>query len=155
MPDKELVDRFRQHGGGGKLVQGGTKVCWGPDEDECVKTVHACGRTRACPASSRRSSPSPRTSSRRPTLVTEEMIAESVPCGPDVDQHVAALQAFADAGFDELYVQQIGDRQAEFFDVCEREVLPRFRWPEDGRAACAPQADLAGVTARRPRRAPR
>jgi hypothetical protein len=26
----------------------------------------------------------------------------------------------------ELYVQQIGDRQAEFFDVLEREIVPRF-----------------------------
>ena len=39
---------------------------------------------------------------------------------------VETFQAFADAGFDELYVQQIGDRQAEFFDMLKREVLPRF-----------------------------
>jgi hypothetical protein len=59
--------------------------------------------------------------------VTEEMIAESVPCGPDVDRIVETLQAFADAGFDELYVQQIGDRQQEFFDLLKRDVLPQFR----------------------------
>jgi hypothetical protein len=58
-------------------------------------------------------------------LVTEEMIGESVPCGPDVDKIVETLRQFADAGFDEVYVQQIGERQAEFFDVLARDVLPR------------------------------
>jgi hypothetical protein len=59
-------------------------------------------------------------------LVTEEMIAESVPCGPDVVRIVATFQEFADAGFDELYVQQIGPRQEQFFAVLTRDVLPRF-----------------------------
>jgi hypothetical protein len=39
---------------------------------------------------------------------------------------VTEFQAFADAGYDELYVQQIGDRQAEFFDVLAAEILPHF-----------------------------
>src|SRR5215218_1563596 len=38
MPDAEIVDRFRSGGGEGKLVQGGTKVCFGADEAECVET---------------------------------------------------------------------------------------------------------------------
>jgi hypothetical protein len=49
-----------------------------------------------------------------------------VPCGPDVERIAEAFQEFADAGYDELYVQQIGPRQTEFFDVLERELLPRF-----------------------------
>jgi alkanesulfonate monooxygenase SsuD/methylene tetrahydromethanopterin reductase-like flavin-dependent oxidoreductase (luciferase family) len=59
-------------------------------------------------------------------LVSEEMVAEAVPCGPDAEKIVAAFQAFADAGFDELYVQQIGERQADFFDLLARAILPRF-----------------------------
>ena len=55
------------------------------------------------------------------------MIAESVPCGPDVDRIAATVQEFADAGFDELYLAQIGDRQAEFFAMLKTELLPRFR----------------------------
>jgi G6PDH family F420-dependent oxidoreductase len=39
---------------------------------------------------------------------------------------VYTLRQFADAGFDEVYVQQIGERQAEFFDVPARDVLPRL-----------------------------
>jgi hypothetical protein len=54
------------------------------------------------------------------------MVAESVPCGPDVERHVQALQAYADAGVDELFVQQIGPEQDAFFDEWARAVLPRF-----------------------------
>jgi hypothetical protein len=58
--------------------------------------------------------------------VTEEMIAESVPCGPDTGKIVAAMQEFADAGYDELYIAQIGPRQKEFFEVLERDVVPEL-----------------------------
>ena len=44
----------------------------------------------------------------------------------NVDRIVAALQAYADAGFYELHVSQIGSRQDEWFEVRERDVLPRF-----------------------------
>jgi G6PDH family F420-dependent oxidoreductase len=125
-PDKESVDRFRSGGGGDKIVQGGTKVCWGPDEAECVRTVHRLWPNEALPGELAQVLPQPAHFEQATQLVTEEMIAESTPCGPDVDRIVQTFQEFADAGFDELYVQQIGDRQAEFFDMLARDVLPRF-----------------------------
>ena len=126
MPEKELVDRFRAGGGDGKLVQGGTKVCWGPDEAECVETVHRLWPNEVLPGELAQVLPTPAHFEQATQLVTGEMIAESVPCGPDVDLIVAAFHEFADAGFDELYVQQIGGRHAEFFELLSREVLPRF-----------------------------
>ena len=55
------------------------------------------------------------------------MIGETIPCGPDVDEHVQKLMKYADAGFDELYVAQIGPDQDEFFRAYEAEVLPTLR----------------------------
>lgn len=125
-PDQEAVERFRAGRGGDKLVQGGTKVCFGPDERECVKTVHRLWPNEALGGELAQILPQPAHFEQATQLVTEEQIAESVPCGPDVDRIVAALQEFADAGFDELYVSQIGPRQREFFDVLKAEILPRF-----------------------------
>ena len=60
-------------------------------------------------------------------LVTKDMVIKSgLPLGPDLDEHVAALEQYADAGVDELYVQQIGGGHEAFFDAYAREVLPRF-----------------------------
>jgi hypothetical protein len=59
-------------------------------------------------------------------LVSEEMVAEVVPCGPDLERHVQAIERYADAGFDEVYVQQIGGAEERFFETYASEVLPRF-----------------------------
>jgi hypothetical protein len=55
------------------------------------------------------------------------MIGDALPCGPDLDHHVEMLRAYADAGYDELYISQIGPTSPEFFKVYEREVLPELR----------------------------
>jgi G6PDH family F420-dependent oxidoreductase len=126
MPDAGLVARYRDGGGRG-VVQGGTKVCWGPDRDEAIKTVHRLWPNEGLPGELPQILPTPAHFEQATQLVTEEMIADSVPCGPDVDAIVAAFREFADAGYDELYVQQIGPRQAGFFDLLRDELLPRFR----------------------------
>jgi hypothetical protein len=59
-------------------------------------------------------------------LVTEEHIAEAVTCGPDPEKHAGAIQEYLDAGYDEVYVSQIGDDQEGFLDFYGKEILPRF-----------------------------
>jgi G6PDH family F420-dependent oxidoreductase len=103
------------------------KVCWGEDESEAVKTVHRLWPNEALPGELAQILPTPKHFEQASQLVTEEMIAESVPCGPDVDRHVEKIQAFAEAGFDELYVNQIGPEQDAFFEAYRAEVLPRVR----------------------------
>jgi G6PDH family F420-dependent oxidoreductase len=126
-PDADSVKQFRDHAQRGKLVQGGMKVCWGEDESEAVKTVHRLWPNEALPGELAQILPTPKHFEQASQLVTEEMIAESVPCGPDVDRHVEKIQAFAEAGFDELYVNQIGPEQDAFFEAYRAEVLPRVR----------------------------
>ena len=58
--------------------------------------------------------------------VREEDVAEAVVCGPDPERHRAAIQEYVDAGYERVYVHQIGDDQAGFFDFYEREILPHF-----------------------------
>jgi G6PDH family F420-dependent oxidoreductase len=126
MPDADLISRFRDAGGSGKPVQAGTKVCYGPDEAEARRTVHRIWPNEALPGELAQILPTPEHFEQATSLVTEEMIGESVPCGPDLDRHIAALQEYADAGVDELYVQQIGSGHEEFFEAYAREVLPKF-----------------------------
>ena len=60
-------------------------------------------------------------------LVTEQMVAEKVTSGNDVDEHVAAVRDYVDAGFDEIYISQMGPDQEGMIRFYEREVLPRLR----------------------------
>jgi G6PDH family F420-dependent oxidoreductase len=125
-PDEELISRFRSNGGGDKLVQAGMKVCYGPDEAEAVKTVTRIWPNESLPGELAQVLPTPPHFEQACSLVTEEMIAESVPCGPDLDRHAEAIEEYADAGVDELYVQQIGGGHDRFFEAYARDILPRF-----------------------------
>lgn len=60
------------------------------------------------------------------TLVTEEMVADAVVCGDNADAHLTAVTEFADAGFDEVYVNQIGSDHDGFFDFYRTRILPRL-----------------------------
>jgi hypothetical protein len=52
-------------------------------------------------------------------------VAESVVCGPDPDAHLEAIQAYVDAGYDHVYVHQVGPEQEGFFRFYEDDVLPK------------------------------
>ena len=60
-------------------------------------------------------------------LVGEDDVAESVVCGPDPERHLAAIREYLDAGYDHVYVHQVGPDQEGFFDFYEREILPELR----------------------------
>lgn len=46
--------------------------------------------------------------------------------GPDPAQHIAAIQEYVEAGFEEGYVAQIGPDQEGMIDSYRREVLPQL-----------------------------
>ncbi|MGW5101333.1 TIGR03557 family F420-dependent LLM class oxidoreductase [Streptomyces sp. NPDC004100] len=126
-PDADMVERYRRGGGGVSPVSGGLKVCWGPDREEAVRTVHRLWPNESLPGELPQVLPTPRHFEQACELVTQEQIAESVPCGDDPDAHIEALAAFADAGFDAVYVNQIGKDQRGFFDFYRTKVLPALR----------------------------
>ncbi|MEV6293476.1 LLM class F420-dependent oxidoreductase [Streptomyces sp. NPDC051896] len=126
MPEEEMVTQFRKGGGGAKPVSGGTKVCYGTDREDCVRTVRRLWYNELLPGEMGQVLPSPRHFEQLRELVTEDMVREKVVCGDDADQHVATLTAFADAGFDRVYVNQIGPDQKGFFDFYRTKVLPRL-----------------------------
>jgi G6PDH family F420-dependent oxidoreductase len=124
-PDAELLAGYREAGGTGP-AQGGMKICWGPDEAECVKTVHRLWPNEALGGELSLVLPMPAHYAAACEPITEEMVAEAVPCGPDPDRHAAAIQAFVDAGYDAVYVNQIGPDQEGFLKALTEEIVPRL-----------------------------
>lgn len=124
-PSEDLLQTYRGAGGEGP-AQGGMKVCWGRDEAECVKTVHRLWPNEALSGELAQVLPMPAHYEAATELVTEEHVAEAVPCGPDPDKHAEAIREFVDAGYDEVYVNQIGDDQEGFLAFMKDEILPRL-----------------------------
>jgi G6PDH family F420-dependent oxidoreductase len=124
-PDKDLIQAFRDAGGEGKPMQAGTKVCWGADEAAARRTAHRYWRNEALPGELAQVLPTPEHFQQASSLVSEDMMP--TPVGTDVKTHVEALTKFVDAGYDELYVQQMGPEQDGFFDFYAERVLPELR----------------------------
>jgi hypothetical protein len=59
--------------------------------------------------------------------VTEDQIAEAISCGPDPDVHLEKIQAYLDAGYDRVYLHQVGPDQRGFIDWAEQALLPKVR----------------------------
>lgn len=124
-PDPEAVERYRSAGGSGVLV-GALKCCWGPDRDDAVALAHHRWRNDALPGELAQTLPAPAHFTQATQLVTPQMIGDSIPAGPDPGEYVQAIGAFADAGFDEVYVQHIGDDIAGFLDFFTTQVQPKL-----------------------------
>lgn len=127
MPEIELVQAFRDAGGGNKPVQAGTKVCWDRDPDTALKAAHRLWANEALPGQTAQILPRPKDFAELMTLVPPDTVAESVTCGPAADKHAGQVREYLDAGIDEVYVQQIGPDMDGFFSAWEREVLPQLR----------------------------
>jgi G6PDH family F420-dependent oxidoreductase len=122
-PDADAIAQYRSAGGAGP-VHAGTKVCFMADADEARRTAHRLWPNEALPGELAQVLPTPAHFEQACELVTPDMLV--TPVGPDINAHVESLQAYADAGVDELHVQQIGPEHDAFFDAWAPAVLPRF-----------------------------
>jgi G6PDH family F420-dependent oxidoreductase len=123
-PNAGFVQRYRDAGGKGP-AQGGLKVCWAEDAAQARKTVYRLWPNEELPGEAAQLLQLPRHFSELTELICEEDI--SAPCGPDPDVHIDAIRAYTDAGFDEVYIAQIGPEQKGFFEFYATQVLPALR----------------------------
>ena len=126
-PDKERVAQWRSKAGPDKPTQAGFKVCVADSEDEGAEIAHRLWANAGLPGELAQVLPSPKHFEQASELVTKEMTRESTVCGKDVERHVAAFSPFADAGFDDVYVANMGPHYRDFFRLYADEVLPRLR----------------------------
>jgi G6PDH family F420-dependent oxidoreductase len=124
-PDGQAVATYREHGGRGS-VAGALKVCWAEDEASAKATAYRLWPNDRLPGELAQILPTPAHIEQACELVSEDAVAEEVPCGPDLERHIEAIDAYVEAGFDELYIQQIGGDHERFFELYREQVLPRF-----------------------------
>ena len=129
-PDTELLQRFRD-GSGGKPAMIGLKVSWAETEEEGVEHAHRLWSTSGLPGEMAQVLPSPRHFEQAAALVTKEQTGEKVTCGSDIEAHVATLAEAVDAGFEQVYVANMGPHWADMIRAYGSQVLPRLRERRD------------------------
>jgi coenzyme F420-dependent glucose-6-phosphate dehydrogenase len=123
-PDKDMLDQYASMGGTGMRI-GQMTVCWAATEQEAVRTATEMWPNLAIPGQLSQDMPLPSHFEAAAELVTEEMVAGSIPVGPDPDQYVSSLREYLDAGYDHVYVHQIGPDQEGFIRFWRDEVAPK------------------------------
>jgi G6PDH family F420-dependent oxidoreductase len=125
-PAKGLIGRYRELGGRGPAL-GELKVCWHHSEQEAARIAHRTWRHELVPGQGSQDLPTTTHFAQASAIVTEELVRERVACGPDPQRHLAAIQAYADAGYDQVHILQMGPDQAGMLRFYEREILPHFQ----------------------------
>ncbi|MFC7343892.1 TIGR03557 family F420-dependent LLM class oxidoreductase [Saccharopolyspora griseoalba] len=127
LADHDLVRTFRDNGGGRGPAQAGFKVCWADTADEALGTAHQRWAHEQLPGQLAQVLCTPHQFEQASSLVSREAVERAVPCGPEIERPLDMIERFADCGYDEVYVQQIGPDQDSFFQAWQQHVLPRIR----------------------------
>jgi G6PDH family F420-dependent oxidoreductase len=125
-PDAKLVERFAQAGGAGRPRLGKFTVCWAPTQAAAKETVHKMWPTSALGGELNQELRTVAHFEQATKDASADEIAKAFVLGSNPEGHIRGIQEFVDAGFDYVYVHQIGPDQEGFFRFYEREVLPHF-----------------------------
>ena len=125
-PDAELLRRFKEQSGG-KPAQAGAKVAFAPTKEEGWDHAHRLWPNAGLPGEMAQILPTPEHFEQATELVTEEMTRDSVVAGNDPADHLEQVQSYADAGYDELYVANMGPHYQEMIAFYGEQVIPQLR----------------------------
>jgi G6PDH family F420-dependent oxidoreductase len=119
-PDSDAVAAFDRGAQGDTPVRkvGQLPISWDSDRDRAIHRAHEQFRWFAGGWKVNAELPGPAGFAGATQFVRPEDVADQIPCGDDIDAIVDAARPFADAGFTDLALIQIGDdAQEQFLDA--------------------------------------
>ena len=125
-PDRALLGAFDREAGPGKPKYAEIQVCWAKDEGQARKTAFEWWPNTSIEGELVAELPLPRHFEQAAKMLSEDDLAESVVCEPDPERHLEVIRTYADAGYDHVWVHQIGPDQDGFFEFYAQEILPKI-----------------------------
>ncbi|GAA1808032.1 LLM class F420-dependent oxidoreductase [Nocardioides hankookensis] len=122
-PDADLVTRFKD-ASGGRPAQAGAKVAFAPTQEEGWEHAHRLWPNAGLPGELAQVLPTPEHFEQASELVTMESTRSSVVAGNDPEAHLRQVREYADAGYDELYVANMGPHFLDMIEFYKTDVLP-------------------------------
>ncbi|MBB5907457.1 G6PDH family F420-dependent oxidoreductase [Actinoalloteichus hymeniacidonis] len=139
-PKAELVSEWDAARKTGSTRQGRSRkigqlpICYDTDRQAAIERAHQQMRWFAGGWKVNSELPSTTAFAAASQFARLEDVASSIPCGDDVDAVVEAIRPFADAGFTDVALVQIGGgHQREFFPFAQDRLLPALRSEYGGR----------------------
>ena len=122
--ESSIIDAYADAGGDRSSTWTEVSVSWHPDEAEARRIAHERLRFSAQGWKVMAELPNPVNFEAATEPVTEDQIADAVPCGNDPKRFVEAIQEYADAGFEHIAVLPAGDDTEGFIRFWTEEVRP-------------------------------
>lgn len=121
----DLVEIFKRNGGKNKPCYAEASVCWADDKESGKKTAY-----KYWPILSNNGLnyeiPNPRFFDKLAAKTDQETLTRNITCGDDPQDHIDEIRRFVDAGYDHVFVHQLGPHQEGFIKFYMEEVLPEF-----------------------------
>ncbi|WP_251857729.1 TIGR03557 family F420-dependent LLM class oxidoreductase [Herbiconiux sp. L3-i23] len=128
-PDAEIISKWDDlKGSTSSRKIGQIPISWGPDRDEAIERAHDQFRWFGGGWAVNSDLPTPAGFAGASQFVRKEDVAESIPCGPDLDAIVESVKSFWEAGFTDIALVQVGDAlQQQFLDEAAAPLLDLLR----------------------------
>jgi coenzyme F420-dependent glucose-6-phosphate dehydrogenase len=125
-PEADLVEEFEQAGGKGKPRYGQLTVCYAETEEQARKTAFEVWPNAGLEGPLSQELAIPEHYEAAVKLLSEDDVAETVICGPNPKPHLEAIRDYEQAGYDHVYVHQVGRDQENFLRFYAEEILPKL-----------------------------
>jgi len=125
-PERERVEQFEQAGGNGKPRYAQVTVCYAESEAEAKKTAYEIWPNAGLEGPLGQELAIPKHYEAAAALLSEDDVAKTVICGPDPERHLDAIHEYEQAGFDHVYVHQVGRDQESFLRFYADRILPEL-----------------------------
>ena len=132
-PKGDIIEEWNAVEGADKIGEGARAIgqipiSWDPDEQTAVERAHEQFRWFAGGWKVNADLPTTSGFAGATQFVRPEDVAESIPCGPDLDKIVEQVSAFWEAGFTDVALVQIGgDTQERFLAEAAGPLLEKLR----------------------------
>jgi G6PDH family F420-dependent oxidoreductase len=127
-PAQDLIAAWNDVHPGDSRKIGQLAISWDPDENTARARAHDQFRWFGGGWAVNSDLPTPAGFEAASQFVRPEDVAETIPCGPDLDKIAAAAKEFLDAGFTDVALVQVGDEgQSRFLDEAAEPLLERLR----------------------------
>jgi G6PDH family F420-dependent oxidoreductase len=127
-PDAELGRLFDAAGGSGKPRVGQIALSYDPDEGVAVQRAMEQFRWFTGGWRVNAELPVPASFDQASRTVRPDDVIAKMPCGPDLDRHVAGVREFESGGFTHVALVQVGgETQERFIEWAATELLPALR----------------------------
>ncbi|WP_037164348.1 LLM class F420-dependent oxidoreductase [Rhodococcoides fascians] len=114
-PNADLVKGWVDHHDGPSRTIGQIPISWDPDKDAAIDRAHDRFRWFAGGWAVNADLPTTAGFAGATQFVRKEDVADTIPCGPDLDAIVDAVKPYWEAGFTDIALVQVGDETQERF----------------------------------------